>query len=570
MMADRPVSHILTDCANRKSFDHAEPYTLNEGNKTFIKKFLSPMVQLLDDLLDDNGKDQVSGHLARAMAVMDMDILSSALTQKLESDFGEKLFQGILHELGDQKLEQLIIQMQTTLKSRATGSAGYDPSPVIDIKRAFKKLTETGKGQKAYNNIKSRRQEERAEKEKEKAELKSRIESIAKGETNAFKDERILRSLPPTVLQLFAQQNETAWAVMRGIGAGLAGDDKEIRAGVSEMLLAIVDELHPEKRIEVLDEMQNPLTHWIELENSLTPGYRKICYYLGKLGRHYMRKRQLTGYRSILNTFQQIGSSDSQKDDETRLAVAKALNSMTNEDVLTALIEELQSGDEDRCDQAAGILTQLGDDSVKPLLDLLEKSPDGSTRSRILLVLSDIGQKAVPPVRTDIQTGKPWYYIRNLAKLLGNIGDENCLDVLRPLLMNKEYRVQWEALNSIFAIGGEKRTEIFLSALVTVDDRLKVDIIGMLGDSKWGMAESVFLEMLESKALAASKARNDLSEKICNVLGSIGTKKSVPALISIIEQKRSLIRKRPFNEKVRTAALNAWAKIEEMNGGASL
>jgi HEAT repeat protein len=277
----------------------------------------------------------------------------------------------------------------------------------------------------------------------------------------------------------------------------------------------------------------------------------------------------LIAYQSIWETFKSIRDKEIQKDEETRLLAFATLNSITNEEIITALADELQSRDKDQCDQAARILTQLGGNSVDPLLDLLEQSHDRSKRAKIVQVLSDIGRAAIPAMTEKIDKSKPWYYLRNLAIILGRIGDEGSVNLLRSLLLNKEYRVQREALNSIYAVGGKKRTEILLSVLLTADDRLKVDIIGMLGSLKWDMAESLFLEMIESKNLAISKTRNDLIEKICIVLGSIGTKKAVPTLRSIVEQKRGLIGKRSYSEKVWIAAKKALAKIEGKGGNDS-
>ncbi len=577
IIAAKNLRHILIDyktdeTANEKQSASSEEQSasLQEQNgsskevkKINITKTFSPMVHILDHILDDNRKDPVSRHLAASMAHMDIPVLNMVLTQKVEGEFGEKLFGHILDELEDQTLEKIITRMKQMMDAAASDIDQSDSLETNSIRQAYQKVIKTEKGERIENEIKKRQVEERAKKEKQLAELKAGIERIVKGEAETFKDEQLMQSLPATILQMFAKKNEkSAWAIIDGLKTGLASKEKEVRSKVSEALLTIVDGLSSGKRLETLDKLAASLKEWIKLENSSSQGYKKTCDYMGALARAYIQKRQFIAYQSIWETFKAIQNKKIQKDEEIRLLASATLDSITTEEIITALAEELQSVDKEKSDQAARILILFGGDSVDALLDLLEQSHERSIRAKIVQVLSDIGRAAMPAVTEKIDESRPWYYLRNLAMLLGKIGNQDSLNHLRPLLLNKEYRVQREALNSIYAIGGEKRTEILLSVLWTADDRLKVDIVGMLGALKWDMAESVFLEMIESKTLAISKTRNDLVEKICNVLGSIGTKKAVPTLRSIVEQKRSLMGKKSYAEKVRIAAEKALAKIE--------
>jgi len=162
----------------------------------------------------------------------------------------------------------------------------------------------------------------------------------------------------------------------------------------------------------------------------------------------------------------------------------------------------------------------------------------------------------------EIEEGGDWYYIRNLALLLGRIGSEADVEVLRSLLTHENYLVQQEALKSINSIGGEHKGGILLSALPVSDDRLKIDIVNMLGSLKYRDAVSPLLELLKSKSLISSKSRTELEEKICVALGHIGAPEAIKTLESITKHK-SLFSIKSYHEKVRITAGRALAMIEK-------
>jgi HEAT repeat protein len=173
-----------------------------------------------------------------------------------------------------------------------------------------------------------------------------------------------------------------------------------------------------------------------------------------------------------------------------------------------------------------------------------------------------MGQKAIPAIRDQINNKKAaWYYLRNLAFLLGHIGNETNAYLLQPLLLHKNERVRSEALKSIFQIGGKKRGSLLLSVLPDADDQFKINIIEALGNAKCAEAVPNLLGLLKKRSLIASQSQNDLQEKICIALGLIGSPEAIPALSEIAESK-SFLRIRTYPEKVKNAAGRALKSIK--------
>lgn len=111
------------------------------------------------------------------------------------------------------------------------------------------------------------------------------------------------------------------------------------------------------------------------------------------------------------------------------------------------------------------MLIRLGDDALKRLLDLLREQTDSNERVRIMRLVISAGRRALPLVRDRIHKDQSWYVLRNIAYILGHIGDESSAKALQPLLLHENSKVRLEALKSINRTGKNERCTLLLAAL---------------------------------------------------------------------------------------------------------
>jgi HEAT repeat protein len=186
--------------------------------------------------------------------------------------------------------------------------------------------------------------------------------------------------------------------------------------------------------------------------------------------------------------------------------------------------------------EAGGILVMLAEFSINRLLYLLKESEESSERILLLNLIPEIGPAAAPAVIGMIKQDTPWYYVRNLVRLLGKIGSEEHAKFLAQLLAYDDYRVQREALKSIGNIGGSQRGEILLDAMTECADRIKSNIVTTLGSLKYRDAVKPLIVLFRSKLMASEEVKVDLQEKICLALGHIGDREALPFLTDISKQ----------------------------------
>jgi len=100
------------------------------------------------------------------------------------------------------------------------------------------------------------------------------------------------------------------------------------------------------------------------------------------------------------------------------------------------------------CGEGLGILVRYGAWSAGPLLDRLLIEQDKGMRKVLLSLLIRIGEPAVPAIVARLRD-LPWYFLRNLCFILGEIGASGTVPGLVRMLAHKEPRVRREAIHAL-------------------------------------------------------------------------------------------------------------------------
>ena len=531
------------------------------GRNIKLSKDVVRMIRVLDNIVDKIDKDKIALHLASSILDMDIETIGMVLTQNIEGLLGDRLFDHIINQMDDDKFERVAAKINSMSDRTGAEDGKHDRIEFID--QVYKRIINSDKGRQLQSKIQEIIAYEKEQKERLAVHLEEAINNIFKGDKKIFLDKQVMQSLPGIIERLFSQdQNQKAEEIIEKLGEGLLSEDSDVRAQLSEALIHIVESLTAEKRTETMCRLSNKLVRWIKFETLETPAYKQICFQLQNLVQTLIRNYQFADCDPILEIFNLIYSGQVKKSEAIQNIAGNVLKGIPSGDLLDILLKEFLANEKNKREEVSRILNSIGAAPVDRLLDVLRESQDSSERVRILQLISNIGHPAIPALTERIKQDEPWYYIRNLAFLLGKVGSEAHVNVLQPLLFHEDLRAQQEALKSIYSIGGTYRGEVFLSVLPTSDDRLKISIVNMLGVLKYREAECPLLKLLKDKSFITSKIRTELEENICVALGRIGTQKAIPVLTAIAKQK-SLLNIRSYNAKVKVAAGRALARINK-------
>jgi HEAT repeat protein len=506
-----------------------------------LSQGLINMMSLLDKVagpLEKNDQDKLSQRMGKSIADIDPDVAAQVMSQNIEHLFGGMLMQYIASELAG--LKAVGLRTSGTGGPGAGGGAGNGAG-------GGGAGSVSGEGGVPGQSI----------------DVKETLSMLLKDDKKALLDESLLMSLPKIIEQLIAQkQQETIEAVIDRLMDNLASDNIEVRSRAAKSLVEIIEQIPAEQKTELIANINDKLIDWVKLETLATPAYEKICSILQSVAQDAIRQRQFARAIPILNVFNDIRSDALDKNDTIHEISKDFIRVLATEEQLAFLFSEFNVSEHEKQLEVGEILVRLGDVALNRLLDILRETKDSDERVRIMRMIIGIGPITIPLIRERINKSVSWFYLRNLAYILGHIGNEASAIALKPLLLHENSKVRQEALKSIYRKGGDQRSKVLLSVLPDAADEFKINIVETLGNMKSADAVADLLDMLKTKPVRSKSLLSSLEEKICIALGSIRSPEAIPALTEIAESK-SFLRIRSYPANVRNAATNAVNSIRK-------
>lgn len=483
------------------------------------------MLAVLDKVADHVDRNTISRSIGKTIADLDPEIIRLVLIQKIQDVFGGNLYQDIISQIDEGKYEALTRQM----RSEENGAS----------------------------EERSRQQEKQATPSAEQ------VREILNAGEDGFFESATQAVLPDMVRQLAGSRApEQAGLLVDRVVDGLTSTSPEYRAQAAGSLVEILDALPAKQQTDLVSSLSKKLTEWIRREEAASPSYQKICRRLKEGVADDIRQERYEEALPVLEVFSRIRSGLIEKNDAVRAVASEIISELAAADLLKILFEEFNTDAKKKQLEAGRVLARLGEAPLNRLLDLLREKSDSNERVRILQLIGDIGATAVPVIRARIKESEPWYYLRNLAYLLGRVGNEATVKALEPLLLHHHARVRQEALKSIHRIGGHERGALLLSVLPRIDDSFKVSVVELLGVLRHAEAVEPLIQVLTDRPVRGSRSRTDLEVSVCTSLGHIGVPAAIPTLLKIA-RSGGFFSVRPYDAKVITAAEKAVAAIRK-------
>ncbi|MDD4357027.1 MAG: HEAT repeat domain-containing protein [Smithellaceae bacterium] len=379
-------------------------------------------------------------------------------------------------------------------------------------------------------------------------------------------DEGLMALLPKIIDQLAAQkEQETIENMLERLIDNLYSESTEVRLIAAKSLADIIENLPDERKNEVVEKLSGQIIPWLTNETVFSLGYQRICVILSDTTKDHIGKRQFSYALKYLDAFNAVAGDAAEKPDDIKNESVRIIDQLACPENISILLQEIESPDQQRRENAGRVFTSLGNTAIEDLLDQLRTTTDSNERVQIMHLISTTGEKALPLITGRIKKEEPWFYLRNIAYLLGQIGNAQSTRALVPLLYRRNEKLRNEALKSIYRVGGDQRGKILMEAYPLVEEEFKPGIIEVLGQSKAADAVPFLMDLLRDKPLIASAARTTLEEKICSALGAIGSPDAID-LLSDITATKSFLGLRSYPERVKAAAARALITIQTKVG----
>ncbi|MFH1953676.1 MAG: cyclic nucleotide-binding domain-containing protein [Pseudomonadota bacterium] len=302
------------------------------------------MMNIVGQIVDRNSKTEIFRQIVNFLADMDDETLSMVLTQDLPDVPGEDIFDDVVDQLDDERLERL------TAKIRQLEEGVHLPE---DGRRAYS-LEYFLKG-----GIEKRKRKD--PRKSRLLRLRDGLNSILKGEDRAFLDREVMLSLPGTIDQLFSKgKDKHAEGLIDRLGEGLLSENPEVRAEVSTVLAQVNFNFVSGQRTDQMTRLSHKLINWVKFETTVHPNYKHICDQLKNVAQTLIRTHQFAECNQLLEAFHLIHSRKIEKNEAIQAVAGSVLKGAASDDILDLLLQAFETDQKGLRDQVDKTLTLLG------------------------------------------------------------------------------------------------------------------------------------------------------------------------------------------------------------------
>jgi len=308
-----------------------------------------------------------------------------------------------------------------------------------------------------------------------------------------------------------------------------------------------------ERKIE--EQASTVLIDLLRLETE-SGDYGEIAKSLSKGAMDFLLTGRYEEAKKVIEVLVGEAASKKEKGEVYHDACKKAIEALRDVGIVHDLIAALRDWGREKYETIHFILLHMGEVGVVPLLEALGKETDRSLRKKIISIVVDLGEEAIPEIVRRF-SDKNWFVVRNMVRIFGEIGMEKAVRYLNIPLKHEDARVRREVAYALSNIGGEEALKLISAMAEDADGEVRQIAIKNLGATKNKGAVPLLLKMV---AMRNPLGRNN-SMVISGIeaLGEIGAEEAVPKLVRLL--RKSSIFARSKNDEVRIAAATALEKI---------
>ena len=361
------------------------------------------------------------------------------------------------------------------------------------------------------------------------------LDRLKDGDHSVFKHVAVVQAFPGTIDKLLEKKDDQEVDILMGqLVAILQGEDDILRDNAAIALAGVLNVLVAHEKWMLMDRLLPATQQTLHIIEDNSEIVSQCIHSLTKLAAHHIRSDQYSAARIILIIINGPVTLASANKNFCELA-GLAVKELALRPVLDKLLEEYLHGDEKQ-DEASRLLIAFGVHAADFLMDSLGQGENKSDRLKLLKLAEEIGEPMEAALRRILQQTNPWYVTRNIIRLLGKTGNQDCFEEVAPFLEHENIRVKQEVLSATAIIGGSNRKSFLLKALHSVPPQLTGHVISLLGDIPGDSLVVPLADMLEVNSIYQNRHGEELQIAICDALAKIGSVKALPILKKFIAQ----------------------------------
>ena len=541
--------------AAQQSLEAVDP----AGGRPDLSSF-EQMLERYDTLLNKEKQLQVATQAGARIAAFDEKELGLILVQKYKNLFGEQLYQQVIAQLSEDKLERLTAQLQAFAEGRAESDFALANK---EVEAAYNRLLQTVRGEKMRAIIEMHREQKKMREQERTLSIQGGLDKLLSGDLTDLASAEICQALPDTVKNLLLENNGVkADNLLMQLAIALQHSQPEIRANAFQALAEIAGQLAELGQWDRLAKLLPALQQGVQTEGVTAESSKLALTAIGRLTAHRLAEENYALAYDTAHFLQTAATTtDPQGSRLIREQAQETLKNLCSPPVLEQLLDRYLHSEQHQ-EIAGKLLVELGMDSARFQLQQLIVNESRYERNRLLALIKQTGNPAVSILLEQLHKDSPWFVMRNVIRLLGEIGNPALFATVRPFINHSDLRVQQEVISTAVKIGGNNLKDFLLHALQNVDDSLKIKVIAHAAQAHDERFVRPLTDLLESAKPFLGKNKNDLQIGICKTLGAIGSKRATTPLNRVVQSK-NVLGIAGYSDEVRQAAAQALEQIRQ-------
>ncbi|NLH49035.1 MAG: HEAT repeat domain-containing protein [Myxococcales bacterium] len=262
----------------------------------------------------------------------------------------------------------------------------------------------------------------------------------------------------------------------------------------------------------------------------------------------------------IFKNLETLKKSESDPAKEKFLSMAQD-KILAHEGMMEHLIEKFAGADEVQSDHALQVLLVVDPQRIAPLmLTLMKDSEEMRIRKKTFSVLNRMAESAAPLVRDFLNAPNlPWYFVRNLIMLVGDLQDTYAESVVARHLKDENVQVRKACYATLMKLGTPSANEALAQALPDMDAAAQRSLFMHFALTRSAAGLEFMLAKTEPDMINKDEA---YAADLIAALGKIPDPRVLPALKKILKPGGfSGLFKAKQNDRITLAVIRALGEI---------
>ncbi|MDD5747924.1 MAG: HEAT repeat domain-containing protein [Actinomycetota bacterium] len=217
------------------------------------------------------------------------------------------------------------------------------------------------------------------------------------------------------------------------------------------------------------------------------------------------------------------------------------------------------SGDEAAKEAITKVLLQMEDRAIPALIDTAISAKSDEDIASVAKSLQELETDPMPQVASRLSRELEPEQTINLVKLISQVGDENSVSILNPLITVENPEIEIQVIVALGNLGGKQALQMVLAESTSIDTTVKTTAIRELGKFRDYLSVRRLMDVISPKKKGELPEDEQVMIAALKSLGDLNVIQVVPVISEIATGSR---KKEAMSEEVRATAVRVLGMIK--------